>query len=110
MTALKTALTGAAGKYVNLDLSGNVLISLGNNALQGCTTITSVIFPTGLTTIGEQAFAGCTNLKSVEFKGGSVAIEDDSFPGGTSLKTAYTTGSTGTYTTSDGGTTWTKSL
>jgi hypothetical protein len=112
IAALATALKGAGGtgKYVNLDLSGNALTSLGNNALQGCTTITSVIFPTGLTAIGEEAFAGCTNLKSVEFKGGSVSIEADSFLG--DLKDKYeapgAAGGVGTYTTSDT-TTWTKS-
>lgn len=36
------------------------------NANTGCETITSVIFPSGITTIGEQAFRSCNHIASID--------------------------------------------
>ncbi len=40
--------------------------SIGNNAFQGCTALTSVALSEGVTAIGSNAFSGCTNLESLE--------------------------------------------
>lgn len=40
-------------------------ISIGDNAFYGCTGLTSVTIPDGVTSIGEFAFYGCHNLASV---------------------------------------------
>ena len=39
------------------------LISIGNNAFQGCTNLNTIHLPDSLQTIGYQAFQGCTNLR-----------------------------------------------
>ena len=45
--------------------SGLPVTSIGNDAFEDCTSLTSRTIPDSVTSIGEDAFSGCTNLKSV---------------------------------------------
>jgi hypothetical protein len=92
------AVINSAGKYVILNLSGNILTaipdyaffdkdkeigcatltaitipdsitSIEDGVFLGCTSLTSITIPTSVTSIGEYAFAGCNSLTSVRFEG-----------------------------------------
>jgi len=45
--------------------NGLPVTSIGSNAFQGCTRITSVTIPDSVTSIGSSAFLFCTNLSSI---------------------------------------------
>ena len=45
------------------------LTTIGRNAFNQCTSLTSILIPRNVTTINEYAFAGCTSLSSVRFEG-----------------------------------------
>ena len=63
----------------NFDMRGNLVVpisvtlneveysvtSIGNNAFQGCSGMTSIEIPNSVTSIGDRAFYGCTGLTSV---------------------------------------------
>jgi hypothetical protein len=78
-------------------------------AFYGCTSLTSVTIPNGVTSIGEYTFQSCTSLTSVTFERADTAIDNaNSFPGGSDLLTKYSAEGTGTYTRESGGDVWTK--
>jgi hypothetical protein len=104
-----TSLVWTAGKYVILDLSvcssgfidgkpiqnnqyikGIILPSdltaIGDGGwFNGCTNLTSITIPNGVTIIGELAFAGCTGLTSITIPNGVTKIESGAFAGCTGL-------------------------
>ncbi|MBD53153.1 MAG: hypothetical protein CL450_07670 [Acidimicrobiaceae bacterium] len=59
--------------------------SIGFEAFEECTGLTSVTFPEGLTSIGVRAFRGCTGLTSVTFPVMLQIIEYRAFEGCTGL-------------------------
>jgi len=59
------AAISSAGKYVSLNLSGNVLTTIPDGAFANCTLLTAINIPDSVTSIGGLAFAGCTGLTSV---------------------------------------------
>lgn len=61
------------------------VLSVGNNAFNGCTSLESITLPDGLQTIGNQAFDGCTALESITLPEGLTSIGDGAFDGCTSL-------------------------
>ena len=67
---------------------GNVynVTSIGENAFQDCSTLTSVTIPDGVTSIGSSAFSSCTNLTSVTIPDGVTSISNSAFDGCESLE------------------------
>ena len=58
----------SAGKYVSLNITGNALTAIPNEAFFGngkCETLISITIPNSVTSIGEAAFDDCRNLTSV---------------------------------------------
>ena len=135
LSGLKDFLKGSSGKFVKLDfsdsnLSGGIgadafkdlsnLIGvtlpngitggIGANAFDGCTNLTDITLPSGINSIGANAFKDCSNLTSVTFNGTipSGSFDTNAFSGLGDLRDKYLAGGTGTYTRSNGGTTWTK--
>lgn len=47
---------------------------LGNDALKGCSEITSLIIPDNITSIYKDAFEGCTSLTEIEFSPGKESL------------------------------------
>ncbi|MBE6684586.1 MAG: hypothetical protein E7592_02900 [Ruminococcaceae bacterium] len=59
----------------------NSLVSIGQNALEGCSAITKIVIPKSVRAIGEYAFAGCASLGSVTVYGGLEELGYDIFWG-----------------------------
>ena len=55
--------------------------SIGIGAFYGCTSLTGINIPTGVSTIGDDAFADCASLKSITVPSGVTAIGDNAFGG-----------------------------
>ena len=53
--------------------------SIGNEAFQGFSSLTSVTIPAGVTSIGYMAFNGCSSLKSVTIPAGVTSIGESAF-------------------------------
>lgn len=58
---------------------GEKVIAIGDHALSGCTTLTSVVIPEGVTTIGHGAFNGCSSLSSIDLPDSLTTIGNSSF-------------------------------
>ena len=43
----------------------DILVSIGDNAFDGCTSISEVYLPKSLKTVGRNAFVGCSSLKDI---------------------------------------------
>ena len=81
------------GKLSVLDLSEAKIIEGGNNgyytsndvignyAFEGCSGLTSLTLPTGITSIGYGAFIGCSGLTSLTLPAGITKIGDEAFYG-----------------------------
>jgi hypothetical protein len=61
---IKTVLS-SAGKYVNLNLSGNALTKIPDGAFIECARLTGITIPDSVANIGEEAFAFCTSLTAI---------------------------------------------
>ena len=61
---IKEVLT-TTGKYVNLNLTGNALKEIPDNAFSECKTLVGIIIPNSVTRIETDAFSCCTSLTSI---------------------------------------------
>ena len=59
--------------------------SIGDNAFEYCTSLTSITLPESVTSIGEGAFWGCSSLTAITIPEGVTSIGDDAFSWCTSL-------------------------
>lgn len=62
-----------------IDLSGTALTQIKQWAMNGCYSLTSIIFPTTLTQVGQGAFKNCKNLTSVTFNSNIQTLADKCF-------------------------------
>ena len=65
---------------------------IGDSAFSGCTSLTSITIPNGVTSIGDSAFSGCTSLSSITIPSGVTSIGSNAFSGCTSLSKVYIDG------------------
>ena len=61
------------------------MVSIGNNAFEGCSSVTSIALPESVTSIGLSAFSGCINLASVTIPSSVTSIGSRAFDGCSSL-------------------------
>jgi hypothetical protein len=58
---------------------------IGNEAFAGCSSLTAITIPDGVTTIGNYAFRGCSSLMAITIPDGVTWIGDGAFRGCSSL-------------------------
>ena len=63
----------------------STVTEIGGYAFVDCTSLTSVVIPEGVTSIGFETFRGCTSLTSIEIPGSVTKIGSSAFYGCTSL-------------------------
>ena len=63
----------------------NSVTSIGNEAFDGCSTLTSIVIPNSVTSIGNEAFASCSSLTSIVIPNSVTSIGSDAFFGCSSL-------------------------
>ena len=72
----------AEGEVVIPDeIAGLPVISIGFEAFRGCSSLTSITIPEGVTSIGERAFDYCYNLASITIPDSVTSIGDGAFNG-----------------------------
>ena len=75
----KCAFKGCSG-LTSLTLPDGIT-EIGRSAFFGCSGLTSLTLPAGITTIGGSAFEGCSGLTSLTLPAGITSIGDDAFYG-----------------------------
>ena len=80
---LKTA--GPIGSGNNIKFGWTTAIP--SNAFEGCSTLTSITIPEGITSIGNSAFRNCSSLTSITIPNSVTAVEKGAFYGCNNLKT-----------------------
>ena len=93
--ATQTAtVTGYEGEPVDVAILASVAIdgadypvtAIGDNAFQGCSSLTSITLPEGLQNIGNRAFTLCTSLEAIELPASLSAIGYRAFSSCESLR------------------------
>lgn len=88
-TATKTLIAGCKTSVIPTDGS---VTSIGSDAFNGCSRLTSVTIPDSVTVIGYEAFSDCTSLISITIPDSVTSIGIRAFSDCTSLKFIYYTG------------------
>jgi hypothetical protein len=85
LSNIDTTLSAVNGKYVNLDLSGSTITSIGDSAFKNCDKLTSITIPDSVESIGDSAFSGCTSLTGITIPDSVTSIGGRAFDNCTSL-------------------------
>ena len=89
---LTSAMTsGYSATCVSAEI-GTLCTSIGKDAFNNCSGLTSITIPSGVTSIGQGVFAGCTNLTNITIPNSVTSIGLGAFAGCSSL-TSVTIGS-----------------
>lgn len=88
-TKNKMLVTGCPASVIPID--GTVKL-IGTAAFEGCTTLTSIMIPDGITNIGAAAFMSCTGLISITISKSITSIGDCAFSNCKQLKEIRYTG------------------
>jgi len=75
----------STGKYVSLNLTGNILTEIPEKAFNNCKMLVSVTIPKSVTSIEVEAFRGCEKLASVTIPNSDIGIGNGAFRDCTSL-------------------------
>jgi hypothetical protein len=67
------------GSYIKTLVLPSGLTSIGNDAFNGCSDLTSVTIPNSVTSIGDWAFGNCRNLISITIPNSITSIGDRAF-------------------------------
>lgn len=67
----------------------NSVTTIGDNAFNGCSRLTSVTIPNSVTSIGNYSFYGCSGLPTVTIPNSVVSIGDQVFGGCSGLRSTY---------------------
>ena len=82
-------ITGYTGSNTSITIpetiNGIKVTAIANSAFLGCTSLTSIVIPDGVTKIGLDAFLGCSALTSIVIPDGVTTIENSAFRGCTNL-------------------------
>ena len=93
-TIVDNAFSGCSG--LTLVTMPEGLTSIGGSAFSGCTGLTSVMIPSSVTSIGGSAFSGCTSLLRVYYLGNAPAVGGSFYNGTPATLVSYAReGSTG---------------
>ena len=65
------------------------ITSIGGHAFEGCSGLTSLTLPAGITSIGGHAFEGCSGLTSLTLPAGITSIGSGAFSGCSGLTSIY---------------------
>ena len=97
---------GTEGKLATLDLSEAKIVKggdyyynyygcytlddvIGNQAFDGCSSLTSLTLPSSVTSIGSSAFSGCSGLTSLTLPSSVSSIGESAFSGCSGLSSIY---------------------
>lgn len=78
--------TGGNELTVPSEIAGQAVYALGEDCFAGCTQLTSVILPEGLSSIGDGAFFGCTSLRGISIPESVNMIGGEAFSGCSALE------------------------
>lgn len=76
-------------------IKGKPVTSIGPAVFCGCTNLTRVEIPAGVTNISGQAFNACSSLTEVYFRGNAPTIADDTYLGAPEVTSYYLPGTIG---------------
>lgn len=85
----EVTITKYIGSATEITIPGTIeskpVKAIGDSAFAGCSGLTSITIPDGVTTIGNGAFNGCSSLTSITIPNGVTSIGGSAFEGCSSL-------------------------
>jgi len=76
-TNLKTTLNNATDKYVYLDLDGSTITTIPDVAFYNNITLAGITIPNNIISIGNNAFRGCTSLTAINVDNANTAYSSE---------------------------------